>query len=115
MWQALHYDIRRGPHSIGSHVRDAAAYVCWAFGRAYCHVDMKNILQQLAPHLLTVACYDREVPKTQGSFLTQSRCFFLQYNDATLLPLPRLIVEEQLLLLFKRMLDDKEIILMVSI
>lgn len=78
VWQALHYDIRRGPHSIGSHVRDAAAYVCWAFGRAYCHADMKSILQQLAPHLLTVACYDREVPKTQGSFLAQSRCFFLR-------------------------------------
>ncbi|KAI3428971.1 uncharacterized protein J3R85_008780 [Psidium guajava] len=59
--KALHYDIRRGPHSVGSHVRDAAAYVCWAFGRAYYHVDMRNILDQLAPHLLTVACYDREV------------------------------------------------------
>ncbi|KAI3449108.1 hypothetical protein Pfo_005773 [Paulownia fortunei] len=59
--KALHYDIRRGPHSVGSHVRDAAAYVCWAFGRAYYHRDMKNVLEQLAPHLLTVACYDREV------------------------------------------------------
>ncbi|KAE9618781.1 putative tubulin-specific chaperone D, tubulin-folding cofactor D [Lupinus albus] len=59
--KALHYDIRRGPHSVGSHVRDAAAFVCWAFGRAYFHKDMRNILQELAPHLLTVACYDREV------------------------------------------------------
>ncbi|KAL9142098.1 hypothetical protein ABFS82_14G146900 [Erythranthe guttata] len=59
--KALHYDIRRGPHSVGSHVRDAAAYVCWAFGRAYFHRDMKDVLEQLAPHLLTVACYDREV------------------------------------------------------
>ncbi|KAL6565863.1 hypothetical protein OROHE_004918 [Orobanche hederae] len=59
--EALHYDIRRGPHSVGSHVRDAAAYVCWAFGRAYSHRDMKDVLIQLAPHLLTVACYDREV------------------------------------------------------
>ncbi|KAJ0111906.1 hypothetical protein Patl1_00239 [Pistacia atlantica] len=58
---ALHYDIRRGSHSVGSHVRDAAAYVCWAFGRAYYHTDMRNILEQLAPDLLTVACYDREV------------------------------------------------------
>lgn len=33
--QALHYDVRRGPHSVGAHVRDAAAYVCWAFARAY--------------------------------------------------------------------------------
>ncbi|PKA48420.1 hypothetical protein AXF42_Ash020938 [Apostasia shenzhenica] len=59
--KALHYDVRRGPHSIGSHVRDAAAYVCWAFGRAYNYSDMKGILEQLVPHLLTVACYDREV------------------------------------------------------
>ncbi|KAL3615585.1 hypothetical protein CASFOL_041246 [Castilleja foliolosa] len=59
--KALHYDIRRGPHSVGSHVRDAAAYVCWAFGRAYYHRDMKDVLTQLTPHLLTVACYDREV------------------------------------------------------
>ncbi|XP_047156873.1 tubulin-folding cofactor D [Vigna umbellata] len=59
--KALHYDVRRGPHSVGSHVRDAAAYVCWAFGRAYYHTDMRNILEEFAPHLLTVACYDREV------------------------------------------------------
>ncbi|KAF8672215.1 hypothetical protein HU200_049712 [Digitaria exilis] len=59
--KALHYDVRRGPHSIGSHVRDAAAYVCWAFGRAYTNHDIKAVLEQLAPHLLTVACYDREV------------------------------------------------------
>ncbi|XP_078448092.1 ARM repeat superfamily protein [Wolffia australiana] len=59
--KALHYDVRRGPHSIGSHVRDAAAYVCWAFGRAYSFMDMKAVLGQLAPHLLTIACYDREV------------------------------------------------------
>ncbi|KAJ4829972.1 hypothetical protein Tsubulata_925447 [Turnera subulata] len=58
--EALHYDIRRGPHSVGSHVRDAAAYVCWAFGRAYYHTDMRNVLEQLGQHLLTVACYDRE-------------------------------------------------------
>jgi len=59
--QALHYDVRRGPHSVGSHVRDAAAYVCWAFGRAYSHKDMKNVLDQLAPDLLIVGSFDREV------------------------------------------------------
>ncbi|CAH2063338.1 unnamed protein product [Thlaspi arvense] len=59
--KALHYDIRRGPHSVGSHVRDAAAYVCWAFGRAYYHKDMKNVLDQLAPDLLIVGSFDREV------------------------------------------------------
>ena len=33
--RAIVYDVRRGKHSIGSHVRDAACYVCWAFARAY--------------------------------------------------------------------------------
>ncbi|CAK9217775.1 unnamed protein product [Sphagnum troendelagicum] len=59
--QALHYDVRRGPHSVGSHVRDAAAYVCWAFVRAYSSSLMIPHLKILAPALLTTACYDREV------------------------------------------------------
>ncbi|KAL6538962.1 hypothetical protein OROMI_025288 [Orobanche minor] len=59
--KALHYDIRRGHHSVGSHVRDAAAYVCWAFGRAYDSTVMRDIFGKLAPHILTMACYDREV------------------------------------------------------
>lgn len=59
--QALHYDVRRGPHSVGSHVRDAAAYVTWAFARAYSSVLLKEHLREIAPALLTIACYDREV------------------------------------------------------
>ncbi|CAM6128397.1 unnamed protein product [Calypogeia fissa] len=59
--KALHYDVRRGPHSVGSHVRDAAAYVTWAFARAYSSVLLKEHLKQIAPALLTIACYDREV------------------------------------------------------
>ncbi|KAG0570729.1 hypothetical protein KC19_6G183600 [Ceratodon purpureus] len=59
--KALHYDVRRGPHSVGSHVRDAAAYVCWAFVRAYSSTIMNPHFEVLAPALLTTACYDREV------------------------------------------------------
>lgn len=33
--KALVYDVRVGAHSVGSHVRDAACYVIWAFARAY--------------------------------------------------------------------------------
>jgi len=33
--RALVYDERRGCFSVGSHIRDAACYVCWAFARAY--------------------------------------------------------------------------------
>ena len=32
---ALVYDERKGSFSVGSHIRDAACYVCWAFARAY--------------------------------------------------------------------------------
>ena len=47
--------------SVGSHVRDAAAYVCWAFARAYSSEAMEASLTALAPALLVTACYDREV------------------------------------------------------
>ena len=33
--RALVYDEKRGCYSVGSHIRDAACYVCWAFARAY--------------------------------------------------------------------------------
>lgn len=61
MQSALLYDVRRGPHSIGAHVRDAAAYVCWAFARAYAPELMASSVDVLAAALLAVACYDREV------------------------------------------------------
>eukprot|EP00967_Tisochrysis_lutea_P059422 scaffold75744_cov21-Tisochrysis_lutea.AAC.9 len=51
----------RGPHSIGAHVRDAAAYVCWAFARAYEPHLLAGHVDQFASTLLTVACYDREI------------------------------------------------------
>lgn len=58
---ALHYEERRGPHSIGGHVRDAASYVCWAFARAYSSAAMASVLPMLTPPLLAASCYDREV------------------------------------------------------
>ncbi len=33
--RALVYDEKKGSFSVGSHIRDAACYVCWAFARAY--------------------------------------------------------------------------------
>ncbi|KAL4858426.1 Tubulin-folding cofactor D [Chlorella vulgaris] len=58
---ALEYDVRRGPCSVGAHVRDAAAYVCWAFARAYSPHTLGDTVTALAPALITAACYDREV------------------------------------------------------
>jgi len=59
--EALTYDVRRGPHSVGSHVRDAACYVCWAFARAYAPDVLTPYVNEIAPTLLMVACFDREV------------------------------------------------------
>ena len=59
--EALTYDVRRGPHSVGAHVRDAAAYVCWAFARAYAPEALAPHAPALGPALLVAACFDREV------------------------------------------------------
>lgn len=59
--KALEYDVRRGHCSVGSHVRDAAAYVCWAVARAYSRDTLGTTVATLAPPLITAACFDREV------------------------------------------------------
>ena len=42
-------------------MRDAAAYACWAFARAYAPEIFAPHARALAPALLTTACFDREV------------------------------------------------------
>jgi tubulin-specific chaperone D len=59
--QALAYDVRRGSHSVGAHVRDAACYVCWAFARAYEPGVMAPHVGALATGMLVTALFDREV------------------------------------------------------
>jgi len=59
---ALQFEIRRGSHSTGHHVRDAACYVAWALARAYDPELLKNYLAvSLASSLLITALFDREV------------------------------------------------------
>jgi hypothetical protein len=58
---ALGYDVRRGAHSVGAHVRDAACYVCWAFARAYDPSVMRPHVLPLARGMLVTALFDREV------------------------------------------------------
>lgn len=58
---AIHFDVLRGQHSIGSHVRDAACYVCWAFSRAYSPAVMAPFTAAVTTALLTTALFDREV------------------------------------------------------
>ena len=42
------YDERRGSCSVGSHIRDAACYVCWAFARAYDPEVLKPHIHEIA-------------------------------------------------------------------
>ncbi|OQR90902.1 tubulin-specific chaperone D, partial [Thraustotheca clavata] len=59
---ALMYDVRRGAHSIGAHVRDAACYACWSFARAYePSLLLPYLTSTLAPIMLTVCAFDREL------------------------------------------------------
>ncbi|KAJ7644104.1 TBCD protein [Roridomyces roridus] len=59
--KALYFDIRKGAHSIGSNVRDSAAYVLWALARAQAPSALAPHASNLARHLVTVALYDREI------------------------------------------------------
>lgn len=64
---ALVFDEFKGCYSVGSHVRNAACYVCWSFARAYDAHVMKPYVTDLASHLLIVALYDREVNVRQAA------------------------------------------------
>ena len=59
--RAIQYDVRRGQHSVGSHVRDAACYVCWAFARAYAPSVLKPYMSTLSQSMVIACLFDREV------------------------------------------------------
>ncbi|TRM60520.1 armadillo-type protein [Schizophyllum amplum] len=59
--KALYFDLRKGAHSVGSNVRDAAAYVLWALARAHDAALLAPHALALARSLVTVAVYDREI------------------------------------------------------
>jgi len=69
--KALVYDEPKGYTSVGSHIRDAACYVCWSFARAFSTDDIQPYVEEIAGALLAVACYDREVNKNvYNTFMT---------------------------------------------
>ncbi|KAF8133796.1 TBCD protein [Boletus edulis] len=59
--KALYFDIRKGAHSIGSNVRDAAAYVIWALARAQDVSNFSPHASGLAQSLVCVSLFDRDV------------------------------------------------------
>ncbi|KAI9025982.1 tubulin folding cofactor D C terminal-domain-containing protein [Phycomyces nitens] len=60
-WIGLKFDLKRGSHSIGSHVRDAACYVCWSFARAYAPAILEPFVENIAQSLVVVSVFDREI------------------------------------------------------
>ncbi|KAG1714374.1 Tubulin-specific chaperone D [Nymphon striatum] len=59
--KALVYDEQKGNFSVGSHIRDAACYVCWSFARAYEPNELQPFVHEIASALLVVSVFDREV------------------------------------------------------
>ncbi|XP_067313008.1 tubulin-specific chaperone D [Pseudorasbora parva] len=59
--KALIYDEKRGACSLGSNVRDAACYVCWAFARAYEPSELKPYVNQIASALVIATVFDRNI------------------------------------------------------
>ena len=57
----MYFDLRKGAHSIGSNVRDAASYALWALARSQNHSALIPHANNLAKRLATVALYDREI------------------------------------------------------
>ncbi|KAG6841983.1 hypothetical protein C0991_004474 [Blastosporella zonata] len=61
MLKALYFDLRKGAHSIGSNVRDAAAYAVWALARSQDPSKLSPFSESLSQRLTAVALYDREI------------------------------------------------------
>ncbi|XP_057570643.1 tubulin-specific chaperone D isoform X2 [Hippopotamus amphibius kiboko] len=59
--KALTYEEKRGACSVGSNVRDAACYVCWAFARAYEPQELKPFVAAISSTLVIAAVFDRDV------------------------------------------------------
>lgn len=59
--RAMQFDVLRGQHSVGAHVRDAACYVCWAFARAYSPLIMRPFVSELKNAMIVVALFDRDI------------------------------------------------------
>ncbi|GAA6060441.1 hypothetical protein JCM10212_000034 [Sporobolomyces blumeae] len=59
--QALLFDRRRNMQTIGTSVRDSAAYVLWSLARTLTPAEVQPFAQRLAERLVCVALFDREV------------------------------------------------------
>jgi len=59
--KALLFDRKRGVQSVGSNVRDSAAYVLWSLARALRPDQARPHASALATGLVAAALFDREI------------------------------------------------------
>lgn len=78
--KALVYDMNKGTHSVGAHVRDAACYVVWSFARAYPPHIMKPYVHTLSTQLIVESLFDREVNCRRAASATFQECVGRQGN-----------------------------------
>uniref|UniRef100_A0A8C3C4T8 Tubulin-specific chaperone D n=1 Tax=Cairina moschata TaxID=8855 RepID=A0A8C3C4T8_CAIMO len=71
--KALTYDEKRGSCSVGSNVRDAACYVCWAFARAYDPSELIPFINQISsiPFSACSFCFKTNRSQTFRRYLSQ--------------------------------------------
>ncbi len=79
--RAIHYDIPRGQHSVGSHVRDAACYTCWAFARAYAPSVLKPYVSDLSKCIVVASLFDREINCRRAASASFQECVGRQGAD----------------------------------
>ncbi len=72
--QAIQYDIPKGSNSVGSHVRDAACYVCWAFARAYAPTVLQPFVQELSKAIVVASLFDREINCRRAASASFQEC-----------------------------------------
>ncbi|KAJ8907099.1 hypothetical protein NDN08_003581 [Rhodosorus marinus] len=72
--KALRFDAQRGSASVGSQVRDAACYVCWAVARAYAAEDISSFGRTLAEVLVPAALFDREISCRRAASAALQEC-----------------------------------------
>jgi tubulin-specific chaperone D len=71
---AAAFDVRRGAHSVGAHVRDAACYAVWALSRAYTTADVAPHALDIAETMIPVALLDREVNCRRAAAAAVQEC-----------------------------------------
>lgn len=72
--KGLMFDLSRGTYSVGSHVRDAACYVCWSVARAYNATDLEPYVHRLSTSLVVASLFDREVNVRRAAAAALQEC-----------------------------------------